>query len=100
MSTLHPEHEIFDRDYQPPRVDKNGEAIDAPMIADPFGFFVNMPVTTDFKGKRCLNLLPPAVKEQIKLDNLNARLKKAAEQVEKQKQKIKDQADNASASSQ
>ena len=73
MSTLSPEHDIFDRNYQPPKVDSSGSTITVPLIADPYGFFSNLPIAA-FKGKRCLNLLDPAVKNQLKLERLNARL--------------------------
>ena len=46
MSTLKPEHEIFGRNYQPPKLDYGGRVVAAPLIPDPHGFFSGIDIGT------------------------------------------------------
>ena len=84
MSTLAKDHEIFEKHYRPP---KEGMAaqVSLPLINDPEGFFADLPLVMN-RGRRMINLLDPKIKERIRTDHLNARLRKAMADVEKHKQ--------------
>ena len=59
---MDPNHEVFGRDYVPPKPQKEFEAvIDLPNLDELQGFFAGLPISTNQQGRRCINFLDPAV---------------------------------------
>ena len=88
LAQINANHEVFGRDYVPPKPEKEFEAvIDVPHLDGLQEFFAGLPLSTNRQGRRCINFLDPAVQKKVKLAKLEAKVKRAMKAVEDEKKK-------------
>ena len=61
--------------------------IEVPNLDELQGFMANLPLSKNKAGRRTINLLDPATKQRIKIQKLEAKVRKAAKAVEDAKKK-------------
>ena len=85
---MNPGHEIFAKDYVAPKEAQRVDGvIEVPNLDELQGFMANLPLSKNKAGRRTINLLDPATKQRIKIQKLEAKVRKAAKAVEDAKKK-------------
>ena len=63
LAQMDSNHEVFSRDYVPPKPQKEFEAhIEVPNLDELQSFFAGLPLSTNQQGRRCIDFRDPAVK--------------------------------------
>ena len=88
LSTLQPDHEIFNKDYCRPRASHDTQL----MVDNPFGYFDGLPLSTQ-KSKHRLSLVDSTIKLEQNLNRIQAKLEMKMRKVETQKQVIEQKKD-------
>ena len=93
LAQIDANHEVFGRDYVPPKPVKEFEAeIDEPNLDALQGFFAGLPLSANQHGRHTVNFQDPSVIDKRRLAKFEAKIKRAQKRLDEEKKRQEERA--------